>query len=79
MAYLYLSNMTYETLAKEQHLKKWKAVPCHSGESCWCRLVVTEDHSDESEFTEIISSGSINKFSAEHIVELHNRSITIEP
>jgi hypothetical protein len=71
--------MTYETLSKEQLSKKWKVAPCHSGESCWCRCVVTADHSDESDLTEIISAGTVSQYIAEHIVELHNRSITIEP
>lgn len=48
-------------------MKKWKTLTCMSGESCWCRAVVTEDEEDE-----IISDGAISKKDAEYIVKLHN-------
>lgn len=56
---------------------RWKVVPCHVGESCWCRLVVPEDpcqFEDESD-AYVIPDGAIDKETAEHIVTVHNEAL----
>ncbi len=59
---------------------KWKTEPCiQSGEQCWCRLIVPEVpikyDKDEIEEVYIVGSGAMHKKLAEHIVELHNKSL----
>lgn len=58
--------------------KKWYVTECFSGESCWCRTIVTDPSSDELEDC-IVPSGSIGKDVAQHIVELHNIKIKFYP
>lgn len=66
--------------AKDKSLNVlWKAVPCFTGESCWCRVVepiepIYYDDGGQTEI-EIISAGSIGKAEAEHIVSIHNKYI----
>lgn len=73
--------LTY-TEAQEKALSvRWKSTPCFEGEKCWCRLVSPEepipyeDAQGDSEFDYIIGSGSVSKIFAEHIVDLHNKSL----
>lgn len=49
--------------------KKWKTKECHSGSSCWCRLIINEN--DE----EIVDYGALSELIANHIVNLHNNFI----
>jgi hypothetical protein len=62
----------------EQALLKveWKADLCHTGESCWCRIIVpkTPIFYKEEEMT-ICGSGTISKEVAEYLVNLHNSSL----
>ena len=65
----------------------WKLALCNTGESCWCRLILpTEkilyknkvgDSETVVEFDYIIPDGSIDKETAEYIVDLHNRSVNL--
>jgi hypothetical protein len=65
----------------------WKLDTCNTGESCWCRLILpTEkilyknkvgDAERVDEFDYIIPDGSIDKETAEYVVELHNRSVNL--
>lgn len=64
----------------------WKLALCNTGESCWCRIILptekifyTNHSKDEKtqEFEWIIPDGSIDKETAEYVVELHNRSVAI--
>jgi len=65
----------------------WKLETCNSGESCWCRIILpTEkilyknkvgDTERVDEFEYIIPDGSIDKETAEYIVDLHNRSVNL--
>lgn len=34
--------MTHEEAKKKSFEVKWKTKPCHSGEECWCRIIVPE-------------------------------------
>lgn len=54
---------------------RWKTELCNSGESCWCRLIVTEEKSvwENGSETWVVPDGSITKEEAEHIVEIHNQ------
>jgi hypothetical protein len=62
----------------EQELLKveWKVELCHTGESCWCRIIVPKIpvFYREEEMT-ICDAGSISKEVAEHLVKLHNNSL----
>ena len=66
----------------------WKLALCNTGETCWCRIILpTEtilyknkigyiERVDEFEY--IIPDGSIDKETAEYIVDLHNREVELE-
>lgn len=53
---------------------KWEIGLCISGEDCWCRTISVKDKyfPNDKETACIISSGSIGKLEAEHIVKIHN-------
>jgi hypothetical protein len=66
----------------------WKLETCNSGESCWCRVIVPSESIKFKEkisnwileditrdFDCIIPDGSVDKETAEYIVDLHNRSV----
>jgi hypothetical protein len=65
----------------------WKLTTCNVGESCWCRIILPTEkilYKDKvgdtdriSEFEYIIPDGSIDKETAEYIVNLHNRSVNL--
>ena len=69
--------MTYEEAQKESLKVKWKASPCHQGGECWCRIIepIEPILYDRDEEYYIVGSGSIPILEAEHLVELHNRSL----
>ena len=69
--------MTYEEAQQKALTVEWKAVPCHQGEECWCRIIepIEPILYDGDEEYYIVASGSIPKLEAEHLVELHNRSL----
>ena len=69
--------MNYEQAQKESLKVKWKAVPCHQGEECWCRIIepIEPIIYDENEEYYIVASGSIPKLEAEYLVKLHNKSL----
>jgi hypothetical protein len=66
----------------------WELETCNVGESCWCRLILpTEkivyknkvgDTETVVEFDYIIPDGSIDKETAEYVVDLHNREVELE-
>ena len=66
----------------------WKIELCNTGESCWCRIILpTEnilyknkvgDIERVDEFDYIIPAGSIDKETAEYVVELHNREVELQ-
>ena len=65
----------------------WKLTTCNTGESCWCRIILpTEkilyknkvgDTETVVEFDYIIPDGSIDKETAEYVIDLHNRSVSL--
>ncbi|NDB59483.1 hypothetical protein EB001_13685 [bacterium] len=64
----------------------WKLALCNTGETCWCRIILptekilyTNHSKDEKaqEFEWIIPDGSIDRETAEYIVDLHNRSVNL--
>ena len=73
------NNMTHEEAYNKALEVKWKVEPCFSGEECWCRLIVPDETinygPDNIEEVCIVSSASINKQMAEHIVNIHNQYI----
>lgn len=63
----------------------WKLALCNTGEKCWCRVVVPSERIKFKEkisnwireditrdFEYIIPDGSIDKETAEYVVNLHN-------
>jgi len=73
------NNMTHEEAYNKALEVKWKVEPCFSGEDCWCRIIMPSEPinygPDNVEEVYIVSSASINKQMAEHIVNVHNKSI----
>jgi len=69
--------MTYKE-AQEHSLKvEWKTTICQSGEQCWCRIIEPKEKIEDSDGEEIYitPSGNVSRIHAEHIVELHNKSL----
>lgn len=70
--------------ARDKSLQvEWEVLPCPQGEDCWCRIVApktplryTEHGISENYF--IVTSAQIDTATAEHIVKLHNESISKE-
>jgi hypothetical protein len=66
----------------------WKLDLCNSGETCWCRIILPSekilyknkvgDTERVDEFEYIIPDGSIDKETAEYIVDLHNDEVDLE-
>jgi hypothetical protein len=69
----------------------WKLETCNTGESCWCRVIVPSETIKFKEkisnwikeditrdFDYIIPDGSIDRETAEYVVELHNNHIKKE-
>jgi len=66
----------------------WKLETCNVGESCWCRIILPTEKilyknkvgetERVDEFEYIIPDGSIDKETAEYIVDLHNDEVTLE-
>jgi hypothetical protein len=73
------NNMTHEEAYNKALEVKWKVEPCFSCEDCWCRIIMPSEPinygPDNVEEVCIVSSASINKQMAEHIVNVHNQSI----
>jgi len=60
--------------------KLWVLEECNQGEKCWCRIIRPEPRIFYGVDEIIICpSGTVNSEHAQHIVELHNRSLIIAP
>ena len=57
--------------------EKWYIVTCNAGESCWCRIITTDVNKNDMKHC-VIHSGAVSKEIAEHIVNLHNKSLEEE-
>ena len=69
--------MNYEQVREKALKSRWKTEVCASGEECWCRIITTETplvYSEKEEYY-IVGEAGIPKMEAEHIVELHNKSL----
>jgi hypothetical protein len=71
---------SFEQVQKKALTTEWKVEPCFSGESCWCRIITLKEkilfkNGESQEEFSIIGSGAVNKELADHIVEVHNKSI----
>ena len=69
--------MNYEEASKYILTVKWKVSQCQQGEECWCRVIEPEKDITDDDGNEIYiaPSGTISKLHAEHIVNLHNKSL----
>jgi hypothetical protein len=73
---------SYEEAHKYSLTVPWKLSLCNTGESCWCRIILpTEnilyknkigDSETVVELDYIIPDGSIDRETAEYVVNLHN-------
>ena len=73
---------SYDEAHKYSLTIPWKLELCNVGKSCWCRLILPtekilykntvgeEERIDEFEY--IIQDGSIDRETAEYVVNLHN-------
>jgi hypothetical protein len=81
---------SYEEAHRYSLTIPWKIELCNTGESCWCRVIVPSEPIKFKEkisnwireditrdFDYIIPDGSVDKETAEYVVELHNRSVAI--
>jgi hypothetical protein len=81
---------SYDEAHKYSLTVPWKLETCNVGETCWCRVIVPSESIKFKEkisnwileditrdFDCIIPDGSVDKETAEYIVELHNRSVAI--
>lgn len=77
--------MTYKEAKEKALTVPWDIRTCHTGTECWCRCVFPEmpieytDFGGNDYFKDevcIISAGSVDKATAEHIVRIHNLSLT---
>ena len=72
----------YDEAHKHSLTIPWKLETCNTGESCWCRIILPSEkilYKDKlgdadriSEFEWIIPDGSIDRETAEYVVNLHN-------
>lgn len=79
---------SYDEAHKYSLTIPWKLTTCNTGESCWCRIILpTEkilyknkvgDTEAVVEFDYIIPDGSIDKETAEYVVNLHNYNIELK-
>ena len=78
----------YNEAHKYSFTVPWKLDLCNSGETCWCRIILPSekilyknkvgDTERVDEFEYIIPDGSIDKETAEYIVDLHNDEVDLE-
>ncbi|NDD05040.1 MAG: hypothetical protein EB078_09045 [Proteobacteria bacterium] len=78
---------SYDEAQKYSLTIPWKLTICNTGESCWCRIIlptekilyknIVGDTERIDEFEYIIPDGSIDKETAEYIIDLHNRSVNL--
>jgi hypothetical protein len=75
--------MNYEE-AKQKVLNiPWKTDICHSGEDCWCRIIrpteqveyIRKSNEESATLDCIIDWGSIDKETAQYVIDLHNEFI----
>lgn len=69
--------MDYKEAQEYSLTKEWKISLCNQGKDCWCRMIEPKEEIVDDDGNEIFiaPSGSISKLYAEHIVELHNKSL----
>lgn len=70
--------MNYEEAIQYSMTVRWKTSTCFTGEECWCRVIepVTQIKDTDGNEIYIAADGCIPKEYAEHIVKLHNESIS---
>lgn len=79
--------MNYEQAKQKIFNLPWKIDVCHSGEDCWCRLIrpaegveyIRKSNKESAILDCIIDWGSIDKETAEYIIDLHNRHLDKKP
>jgi len=79
---------SYDEAHKHSLTVPWKLALCNTGESCWCRIIFPSEKilykntvGDEEridEFEYIMPDGSIDRETAEYVVNLHNYNIELK-
>ena len=72
--------MNYQQAKQKVLSVPWKTDICHSGENCWCRIIrptetpeyIRKSNGEPHVLDSIIDYGSVDKETAEYIVNLHN-------
>jgi hypothetical protein len=69
--------MTYDEAEELALTVRWKTSVCNQGEKCWCRMIEPEEQITDDDGNEIfiVHSACVPKTYAEHIVQLHNKSL----
>jgi hypothetical protein len=74
--------LDYEQAITESLSRKWKIDTCQQGEECWCRVIkcdpplfFMEKNCDDQEYY-VVRSGELVKETVEHLVKLHNQSLS---
>ena len=77
-----IMKLDYGQAITESLSRKWKIDTCQQGEECWCRVIkcdpplfFVESNRDEQEYC-VIRSGELCKETVEHLVKLHNQSLS---
>lgn len=65
--------MTYTEFFEIAKTRPWKTIECETGKECWCRMITTDPPVDDHF---VATWGSIDKDTAEYIVELHNQRLS---
>ena len=72
-------NLSYLDAIELANKLEWEVSTCDQGESCWCRIISVKgglfDRDDEEIY--IVGSGAMMSSHANHIVDVHNKSILI--
>jgi hypothetical protein len=75
--------MTYTEAQKLSLTLPWKIGTCPAGEKCWCRTITPvtpipyiDDDGDPVAELYIAVGGELDRIYAEHIVSIHNASLT---
>ncbi len=77
-----IMKLDYEQAITESLSRKWKIDTCQQGEECWCRVIkcdpplfFMEKNCDDQEYY-VVRSGELVKETVEHLVKLHNQSLS---
>lgn len=78
--------MNHEQAIQKSLTVPWKLDVCKEGEKCWCRIIRPTEKIEYVSKSDgptvldcVVDYGSIDKETAEYVVELHNKNLKSEP